>query len=116
QRMQGPALHGSLCGAGASWLASGRDAWRQTRPARRRPARRTRDAREVSGSARTDRSRDSRDPLRRLFIGFGQLHGPGALLAGVDLEKAGAIETARQAILGALDGEFLVARTHEGLS
>jgi hypothetical protein len=38
------------------------------------------------------------------------LHGPGTLLAGVDLEKAGAIETARQAILGALDGEFLVAR------
>jgi len=44
------------------------------------------------------------------------LHGPGALLAGIDLEEAGAVETARQAILGALDGEFLVARTHEGLS
>ena len=52
----------------------------------------------------------------RLFVGFGQLHGPGALFAGIDLEKAGAVETARQAILGALDGEFLVARTHEGLS
>ena len=50
------------------------------------------------------------------FVGFGQLHGPGALLAGIDLEEAGAVETARQAILGALDGEFLVARTHEGLS
>ena len=53
---------------------------------------------------------------RLLFAGFGQLHGPGALLAGVDLEEAGAVETARQAILGALDGEFLVARAHEGLS
>jgi len=52
----------------------------------------------------------------RLFVRFGQLHGPGALLAGVDLEEAGTVETARQAILGALDGEFLVTRTHEGLS
>jgi len=50
-----------------------------------------------------------------LFIGFGQLHGPGTLLAGIDFEKAGPIETARQAILGALDGELIVARTHEGL-
>ena len=39
-----------------------------------------------------------------------------ALLAGVDLEEAGAVEAARQAILGALDGEFLVARAHEGLA
>jgi hypothetical protein len=51
-----------------------------------------------------------------LFVGFGQLHGPGSLFAGVDLEEAGAVEAARQAILGALDGEFLVTRTHEGLS
>ena len=51
-----------------------------------------------------------------LFAGFGQLHGPGALFAGIDLEEAGAVEAARQAILGAADGEFLVARTHEGLS
>ena len=49
-------------------------------------------------------------------LAFGQLHGPGALLAGIDLEEAGAVETARQAILGALDGEFLVARAHECLS
>ena len=52
----------------------------------------------------------------RLLVGFGQLHGPGALLAGIDLEEAGAVKAARQAILGALDGEFLVARAHEGLS
>jgi hypothetical protein len=43
------------------------------------------------------------------------LHGPGSLFAGVDLEESGAVEAARQAILGALDGEFLVTRTHEGL-
>ncbi len=54
--------------------------------------------------------------LRLLFVGFGQLDGPCALLAGVDLEKAGAVIAARQAVLGALDGEFLVARAHEGLA
>ena len=55
-------------------------------------------------------------PLLRPFGGVGELHRPGALLAGVDLEEAGAVEAARQAILGALDGEFLVARAHEGLA
>ena len=55
-------------------------------------------------------------PAAQAFVGFGQLHGPGALFAGIDLEEAGAVEAARQAILGALDGEFLVARAHEGLS
>ena len=74
-------------------------------------------ARNSAGPVRADRSRNPRHLLRRLlFAGFGQLHGPGALLAGVDLEEAGAVEAARQAILGALDGEFLVARAHEGLS
>src|SRR6202011_1442236 len=73
-------------------------------------------ARKVSGPTRADGSRYTRHPLRRLFAGFGQLHGPGALLAGVDLEESGAVETARQAVLGALDGEFLVARAHKGLS
>jgi hypothetical protein len=33
------------------------------------------------------------------FRGVGELHRPGALLAGVDLEEAGAVEAARQAIL-----------------
>ena len=93
----------------------GRRGWRQTGPARRRPARRQ--TGHTAGAARADRSRNSRHALLRgLFVGFGQLHGPGSLLAGVDLEEAGAVEAARQAILGALDGEFLVARTHEGLS
>ena len=69
-----------------------------------------------AGQSAARRARHSRHPLRLLFRAFGQLHRPGALLAGVDLEEAGAVETARQAILGALDGEFLVARTHEGLS
>ena len=36
---------------------------------------------------------------RRLFAGFGELHRPGALLAGIDFEKSGAVETARKAIL-----------------
>ena len=50
------------------------------------------------------------------FRGVGELHRPGALLAGVDLEEAGAVEAARQAILDAADGELLVARAHEGLA
>src|SRR6185436_6261972 len=52
---------------------------------------------------------------RGLLARFGELHGPGALLAGVDLEEAGAVETAREAIARPLDGEFLVACAHEGL-
>ena len=55
-------------------------------------------------------------PLLRAFRGVGELHRPGALLAGVDLEEAGAVEAARQAILGALDGELLVAGAHVGLA
>ena len=51
--------------------------------------------------------------LRRLVGRFGELHRPGRLLAGVDLEEAGAVIAARQAILGAADGEFLLARAHE---
>jgi len=42
--------------------------------------------------------------------------GPGALLGRVDLEEAGAVIAAREAILDAADGEFLVARAHEGFS
>src|SRR4051812_14569449 len=53
---------------------------------------------------------------RTLFGGLGELHGPGALLAGVDLEEAGAVEAARKAILGAADGELFVARAHVGLT
>ena len=44
-----------------------------------------------------------------LLGGVGQLHGPGALLAGVDLEEAGAVIAARQAVLGAANGELLLA-------
>src|SRR5437867_6364779 len=47
---------------------------------------------------------------------FGELHSPGALLRGVDLEEAGAVISAREAVLDAFDGEFLVAGTHEGLA
>src|SRR6185295_7521901 len=57
--------------------------------------------------------------LRRLagLVGrLGQLDGPGTLLRGVDLEKAGAVIAAREAILDAANGEFLVARAHEGLA
>ena len=54
--------------------------------------------------------------LRRLLARFGELHGPGALLAGIDLEKAGAVVAARQAIADAADRELLVAGAHVGLS
>src|ERR1700748_3110454 len=52
----------------------------------------------------------------RLFVGIRELHSPGLLFAGVDLEETCAIIPARQAILGAAHGEFLVARTHECLT
>src|SRR6185312_6561422 len=54
--------------------------------------------------------------LRGLLARFGELHGPGALLAGIDFEEAGAVEAAGEAIADALDGEFLVARAHESVS
>ena len=88
-------------GADVSWLgASGR---------RRRQRRRR--ARGVRSGAR-----GGQRPVGRLLGGVGQLHRPGALLAGVDLEEAGAVIAARQAVLGAADGEFLLARAHEGLA
>src|ERR1700677_971024 len=52
-------------------------------------------------------------PLRRL-AGLGELHRPGLLFAGIDLEEAGAVESAGKAIAGTPDGELLVARAHEG--
>ena len=60
-------------------------------------------------------------PARNGFCGgcsleFGELHGPGALLAGIHLEKAGAVEAAGQAVANAADGELLVAGAHVGLS
>src|SRR5579871_4056246 len=50
------------------------------------------------------------------FSRFGQLDRPGLLLPGVHLEKAGAVKAPGEAISGAPDGEFLVARAHEGLA
>src|SRR5260221_5003554 len=47
---------------------------------------------------------------------FGELHGPRRLLGGVDLEKSGAIEAAREAIRRALDGELSLACAHESLA
>src|SRR5205085_10449921 len=70
-----------------------------------------------AGRRRWDQRRVLRQRLLRRLLGrLGELHGPGALLAGVDLEKAGAVIAARQTILDALDGELLVARAHEGLA
>src|SRR5258707_11268638 len=57
-----------------------------------------------------------RRALRRLLVRVGELHGPGALFASVDLEKPGAVKAAGEAILRATDREFLVARAHERLS
>src|SRR5215471_841126 len=53
---------------------------------------------------------------RRLVRRFGQLDGPGRLVAGIDLEKSGAVVAARQAILGAANRELLFPRAHESLS
>src|SRR5690348_15307808 len=82
--------------------------------------------RSGGGAARRRARAGRRDPAqrvarrqwisRRLLAGFGELYGPGALLAGVDLEKAGAIKTARQAIADAANGKLLVARAHKGLA
>ena len=91
-------------------LAADRRRPEAARPARRRVGQ----ARDLA--ARPDRSRQARDALlRRLLVGVGQLHGPCPLFAGIDLEEAGAVKAARQAILGALDRELLVARAHKGL-
>src|SRR6185295_3365119 len=89
----------------------GRRGWRQTRSVRR-----IGQARDPAGTARSHCSRNSRHALRGLLVGFGQLHGPRSLFACVDLEEPGAVVAAGQTILGTLDGEFLVTRTHEGLS
>src|SRR5262245_22843354 len=50
--------------------------------------------------------------VRRL----GQLDGPRRLVAGVNLEKAGAVVAARQALFRSADREFLFARAHERLT
>src|SRR5262249_57281011 len=48
---------------------------------------------------------------------FGELHGPVGLIAGVDLEEAGAVITMRQAVADTgANHEFLVARAHECLA
>jgi len=47
---------------------------------------------------------------------FVELNGPVFLLAGIDFEKAGAVEAARETILNALDGEFFFSRAHESLA
>ena len=53
--------------------------------------------------------------LRRLLAQFGQLHGPGPLLAGIDLEKSGTVIAAWETITDAADRELLVAGAHKGL-
>src|SRR3954452_20989484 len=72
----------------------------------------------TTGDRRWRHQRDARlQGLRGRLLGrFGQLHRPGRLLAGIDLEIAGAVEAAGKAILDTADGELLVARAHESLS
>src|SRR5260370_13773114 len=53
---------------------------------------------------------------RRLVGRFGKLNRPRGLVARVDFEEAGAVITARQAIVGPADGELLFPRAHEGLA
>src|SRR5437879_494538 len=47
---------------------------------------------------------------------FGKLHGPGWLIAGIDLKEARAVIAARKAVLGPADGKLLFPRAHEGLA
>src|SRR2546426_11797393 len=93
----------SWSGAGvASVLASGQ---------------RRRRARPKGGGRRWDRRHARLQGLLRRLLGrFGELHRPRRLFAGVDLKEADAVEAAREAIVGAADGELLVARAHEGLA
>src|SRR4029079_9985566 len=67
---------------------------RRPRQLRRRLAARRRQKRRAGGER----------PLRGAFNALGELHGPGALLAGVDFEETGLVVAARQAILVSLDG------------
>src|SRR5216684_3175108 len=71
-----------------------------------------------AGAGRRLRRRDARlqGRLRGELGRFGELHGPRRLLGGIDLEKPGAVEAAREAIGCALDGELLLAGAHESLA
>src|SRR6185437_471928 len=48
-------------------------------------------------------------PCWFLLGAVGQLHRPGALLAGVDFEEAGLVIAARQAVLAAANRELFLA-------
>src|SRR3981081_2123066 len=71
----------------------------------------------VAGGGRRKHRHARWQRLHGCLIGrVGELDGPGRLVAGIDLEKACTIIAARQAIVGAADGELLCPRTHEGLA
>src|SRR5882724_5146000 len=79
--------------------------------------RRRRRARPAGGRRRLKHRNARLQGLHGRLIGrFGQLDGPRRLIAGVDLEKSGAIIAAREAIVGAADGELFFPRAHEGLT
>src|SRR5262249_53588408 len=102
-RMPGRGWRRSWSDAGvASVAASGR---------RRRLAR-------AAGGRRSLQHRDARLQRlhRRLFGRFGELHRPGGLIAGIDLEESSAIIAAGETVVGASDGELLFPRAHEGLT
>src|SRR3954447_5937998 len=67
-----------------------------------------------------NRRRHNRRELRHRALwrlgGFGELHRPGLLLAGVDLKEAGPIEAAGKTIVNPADRELFIARAHEGLA
>src|SRR4029077_7793794 len=99
--MRGPAWRRSWSAAAASWSLV---------------SRRGRRCRAGAGRRRALHGAGRQRLLLRLLGGLGELHGPGALVAGVDLEEAGTVVAVRQAIADAADGEFPVAGAHIGPS
>src|SRR5262249_30772100 len=81
-------------------------------------SRRRRRRARPAGSRRGLKHRDARlQGLHGRLVGrFGELDGPGRLVAGIDLAEAGAIIAAREAVFGSADGDLLFPRAHEGLA
>src|SRR5579862_5470219 len=106
--MPDPAWRRPWCAAAVSWSLVSAPRRRRRRHAHRR-------SRQSRAGGWVYRAGSGRRRLYRLLTRFGKLNRPGALFAGIDLEEAGAVVAARQAIADAADREFLVAGAHIGL-